>query len=79
MVAITALPTPELQESSLSLPQIEHSIMSQPLPPGVYVPAVLFMDKNEDLDLPATRAHILRLAKVTLALSKSTCAPLTSA
>lgn len=37
--------------------------MSQPLPPGVYVPAVLFMNKDEDLDLPAIRSHVLRLAK----------------
>ena len=38
--------------------------MSTPPPPGVYVPAVLFLDENEDFDVPAINAHILRLAKV---------------
>jgi len=36
---------------------------STPPPPGVYVPAVLFFDENEDLDIPAIKAHVLRLAK----------------
>ncbi|KAF9523561.1 hypothetical protein CPB83DRAFT_821419, partial [Crepidotus variabilis] len=36
---------------------------SLPPPPGVYVPAVLFFDENEELDMPAIRAHILRLAQ----------------
>ncbi|KAH8100139.1 dihydrodipicolinate synthetase [Cristinia sonorae] len=36
---------------------------SKPPPNGVYVPAVLFMDENEDLDIPSIQAHILRLAQ----------------
>jgi hypothetical protein len=40
------------------------SPMSTPPPPGVYVPAVLFLDENEDFDVPAIKAHVLRLAKV---------------
>ena len=36
-----------------------------PIPPfGVYVPAVLFLDQNEDLDEGAIRQHVLRLAQV---------------
>ncbi|KAH9949894.1 dihydrodipicolinate synthetase [Amylocystis lapponica] len=38
---------------------------SVPPPPGVYVPAVVFFDKNEELDIPAIQAHVLRLAKVS--------------
>ncbi|KAH7884635.1 hypothetical protein F5I97DRAFT_1938031 [Phlebopus sp. FC_14] len=37
--------------------------MSHPPPPGIYVPAVLFFDHNEDFDIPAIKAHVLRLAK----------------
>ncbi|KAF9565173.1 aldolase [Agrocybe pediades] len=36
---------------------------SIPPPPGYYVPAVLFFDENEELDIPAIKAHVLRLAK----------------
>ncbi|KAL1949660.1 hypothetical protein VTO73DRAFT_8541 [Trametes versicolor] len=36
---------------------------STPPPPGVYVPAVIFFDEDEELDLPAIKAHVLRLAK----------------
>ncbi|TBU24026.1 dihydrodipicolinate synthetase [Dichomitus squalens] len=36
---------------------------STPPPPGVYVPAVLFFDENEDLDLSSIKAHVLRLAQ----------------
>ncbi|PCH42222.1 dihydrodipicolinate synthetase [Wolfiporia cocos MD-104 SS10] len=36
---------------------------SIPPPPGVYVPAVVYFDDNEDLDIPALKAHVLRLAK----------------
>ncbi|KAI0325444.1 dihydrodipicolinate synthetase [Cubamyces sp. BRFM 1775] len=32
-------------------------------PPGVYVPAVVFFDENEELDLEAIKAHVLRLAR----------------
>jgi len=38
--------------------------MSKPPPPGFYVPAVLFMQENEEFDIPAIKAHILRLAQV---------------
>ncbi|KZT07757.1 dihydrodipicolinate synthetase [Laetiporus sulphureus 93-53] len=38
-------------------------VNSTPPPPGVYVPAVLFFDENEEFDVPAIKAHILRLAK----------------
>lgn len=38
--------------------------MSTPPPPGVYVPAVLFLNEKEDFDVPAIKAHVLRLAKV---------------
>ncbi|RXW22834.1 hypothetical protein EST38_g3002 [Candolleomyces aberdarensis] len=34
-----------------------------PPPRGVYVPAVLFFDENEDFDVPAIKAHVLHLAK----------------
>ncbi|KAF8807074.1 dihydrodipicolinate synthetase [Phlegmacium glaucopus] len=37
--------------------------MSTPPPPGFYVPAVLFFDKNEDLHIPSIQAHVLRLAQ----------------
>ncbi|GJF00055.1 dihydrodipicolinate synthetase [Phanerochaete sordida] len=43
--------------------------MSTPAPPppppphGVYVPAVVFLDEHEELDAPAIRAHVLRLAQ----------------
>ena len=38
---------------------------SPPPPPGYYVPAVLFFDQNEEFDIPAIRAHVLRLAQVS--------------
>lgn len=38
--------------------------MSKAPPPGFYVPAVLFFDQNEDLDIPSIQAHVLRLAQV---------------
>jgi hypothetical protein len=37
---------------------------SDPLPPGVYVAMVTFFDNNEELDLVAVKAHVLRLANV---------------
>ncbi|KAL7279319.1 hypothetical protein ACG7TL_007160 [Trametes sanguinea] len=39
------------------------SANSAPPPPGVYVPAVVFFDDNEELDIPSTKAHVLRLAQ----------------
>lgn len=39
-------------------------IMPSPPPPGVYVPAVLFFDEDEEFDKPSIKAHILRLAQV---------------
>ncbi|KAH6913317.1 dihydrodipicolinate synthetase [Coprinopsis sp. MPI-PUGE-AT-0042] len=36
---------------------------SAPPPVGIYVPAVLFFDEHEEFDVPAIKAHILRLAK----------------
>ena len=44
---------------------ITFMIRSTPPPPGFYVPAVLFFDKNEDLDIPSIQAHVLRLAQVS--------------
>jgi 4-hydroxy-2-oxoglutarate aldolase len=38
--------------------------MSIPPPPGIYVPAVLFFNENEDLDFPSIKSHVLRLAQV---------------
>lgn len=38
----------------------------RPPPPGVYVPAVCFFNENDDLDIPAIKAHVLRLAEVRL-------------
>jgi 4-hydroxy-2-oxoglutarate aldolase len=35
-----------------------------PPPAGVYVPAVLFLDQNEELDEESIQKHVLRLAKV---------------
>jgi hypothetical protein len=40
--------------------------MSKAPPPGYYVPAVLFMQEDEEFDIPAIKAHILRLAQVQL-------------
>jgi hypothetical protein len=40
--------------------------MSKAPPPGYYVPAVLFMQEDEEFDIPAIKAHILRLAQVWL-------------
>ncbi|TFK88839.1 dihydrodipicolinate synthetase [Polyporus arcularius HHB13444] len=34
-----------------------------PPPPGIYVPAVVFFDENEELDIPSIKAHVLRLAQ----------------
>ncbi|KAI5116558.1 hypothetical protein M0805_000469 [Coniferiporia weirii] len=39
------------------------SSRSIPPPPGVYVPAVLFFDENDDLDIPFIKTHVLRLAE----------------
>ncbi|KAI5990229.1 aldolase, partial [Pisolithus albus] len=39
---------------------------SKPPPPGIYVPTVLFFDENEDFDVPAIKAHVLRLAQAGL-------------
>ncbi|KAI0636073.1 dihydrodipicolinate synthetase [Trametes polyzona] len=36
---------------------------SIPPPSGVYIPAVVFFDDNDEIDVPATSAHVLRLAK----------------
>lgn len=36
---------------------------SAPPSPGVYVPAVLFFDENEELDIPSIKSHVLRLAQ----------------
>ncbi len=38
---------------------------SQPPPPGIYVPAVLFFKENEDLDEEALKSHVLHLAQVS--------------
>jgi hypothetical protein len=38
--------------------------VSKPPPPGVYVPAVLFFNEDEELDEGAIKSHILRLAQV---------------
>ncbi|KAG8213236.1 hypothetical protein J3R82DRAFT_11704 [Butyriboletus roseoflavus] len=45
--------------------------MSLPPPPGIYVPAVLFFDENENFDVPAVKAHVLRLAKPSPSLVRS--------
>lgn len=37
--------------------------MSSVPPPGIYVPAVLFFNEDEELDFPSIKAHILRLAQ----------------
>lgn len=44
--------------------------MSTPPPFGVYVPAVVFLDENEELDLEGIRSHVLRLAQVQIILLK---------
>lgn len=36
---------------------------SLPPPPGIYVPAVLFFTEDEELDIPAIKGHVLRLAQ----------------
>jgi hypothetical protein len=37
---------------------------SQPPPPGIYVPAVLFLKENEDIDEEALISHVIHLAQV---------------
>ncbi|PFH52893.1 hypothetical protein AMATHDRAFT_138593 [Amanita thiersii Skay4041] len=37
--------------------------MSRVPPPGIYVPAILFFTEDEEFDVPAIKAHVLRLAK----------------
>ncbi|KXN88473.1 putative 4-hydroxy-2-oxoglutarate aldolase, mitochondrial [Leucoagaricus sp. SymC.cos] len=37
--------------------------MSTAPPPGIYVPAVLFFDEKEELEIPSIQAHVLRLAQ----------------
>lgn len=37
---------------------------SKPPPPGIYIPAVLFFDENDELDFESMKSHILRLAQV---------------
>ena len=37
---------------------------SKPPPPGIYVPAVLFLKENEGIDEEAQKSHILHLAQV---------------
>ena len=44
---------------------------STPPPPGIYVPAVLFFDEEEELDVPSINAHVIRLAEVSLTLNIS--------
>lgn len=50
----------------VSYSTILSSSMSRALapPPGVYVPAVLYFDENDELDQESIKAHVLRLAKV---------------
>ena len=43
-------------------------VRSTPPPPGFYVPAVLFFDRNEDLHIPSIQAHVLRLAQVSFTI-----------
>ena len=45
-------------------------IMSAPPPSGVYVPAVLFFDEHDDLDIFSIQKHVLRLAQVGQVPSK---------
>ena len=45
---------------------------SAPPPNGIYVPAVLFFDENEELDEEAIKSHVIRLAQVS-AHSICTC------
>lgn len=42
--------------------------MSKAPPPGVYVPAVLSFDQDENLDEVGIKAHVLRLARVGIAV-----------
>jgi 4-hydroxy-2-oxoglutarate aldolase len=37
---------------------------SIPPPLGIYVPAVLFFDENDELDVESIKTHVLRLAQV---------------
>jgi len=39
------------------------SSKSAPPPIGIYVPAVLFFDENDELDVRAIKSHVLRLAE----------------
>lgn len=39
------------------------SALPRPPPAGIYVPAVLFFDDKDELDLDAISAHVLRLAR----------------
>lgn len=44
-------------------------VKASPPPPGIYVPAVVFFDENDELDIPSIQSHVLRLAKVGLPTS----------
>lgn len=37
---------------------------SKPPPPGIYVPAIIFFNENDELDVESIKSHVLRLAKV---------------
>lgn len=50
------------------------TVKSSPPPPGIYVPAVVFFDENDELDIKSTQAHVLRLAKVMIYLFLSEAA-----
>ena len=34
-------------------------------PEGIYVPAVVFYNEKDELDIPSIQAHVLRLANVS--------------
>ena len=47
-----------------SFPRPRAMSESKPPPPGIYVPAILFLKENEDIDEEAQKSHILHLAQV---------------
>ena len=42
---------------------------STPPPAGIYVPAVVFFNENDELDTSSIKAHVLRLAQVEFFLA----------
>jgi len=52
------------KERPVRLDKMTLPARSTPPPPGIYVPAVIFFDENDELDVESIKKHVLRLAEV---------------